>query len=189
MLILWKQKPFWLMVSSENSFTYYTDKHFQDRPCKFSVQIPCVNFHEGVYNFHIFTFTGSHCKSPASSAPSASETRIPLKHSQEGLSAEMGRTSPIWRSCIYFPCFSIAYFFFVGCWYFMTFKCAYEWLYLKKQEMWDIRKKKLYGDTKISFLYWVSFLHLYWPHLYYIVRSYFQRYTSTFSASFIIYLI
>lgn len=149
------------MVSSENSFTYYTDKHFQDRPCKFSVQIPCVNFHEGVYNFHIFTFTGSHCKSPASSAPSASETRIPLKHSQEGLSAEMGRTSPIWRSCIYFPCFSIAYFFFVGCWYFMTFKCAYEWLYLKKQEMWDIRKKKLYGDTKISFLYWVSFLHLY----------------------------
>lgn len=100
---------------------------------------------------------------------------IPLQHSQEGLSAEMGRKSLVWRSCVYFPYSS----------YHTSFlkaihdiqMCIWVTLSGNKEKMCDIRK--IYVNTKFSFFCQV-FLCLDWLQLYYIVGIFFQRYTSTF---------
>lgn len=138
MLILQKQKPFWFMVSSENNFTCCADKHFENRPCKLLLQIPCVNFHEGICNFHIFTFTSSHCKSLDSLAPSLSQMH-PIKALSGGFISRDGKSKPGLKILCLFSIFQAIILLFWRL--FMTFKCAYEWLSGEKKRKCGILEK------------------------------------------------
>ena len=136
-----------------------------------------------VYVISTYSHSPVHIVNPWTVWPLPYLKCIPLKHSQEGLSAEMERASLVWRSCVYFPYFRLSYFFFEGySWHSNVHMSDY--LGKKKKKMWDIRK--IYVNTKFSFLCQV-FLCLDWLQLYYTVVIFFQRYTSTFSATLIIY--
>lgn len=148
MLILQKQKPFWFMVSSENNFTCCADNHFENRPCKLLLQIPCVNFHEGICNFHIFTFTSSHCKSLDSSAPSLSQMH-PIKALSGGFISRDGKSKPGLKILWLFSIFQAIILLFWRL--FMTFKCAYEWLSGGKKRKCGILEKYMSTQNSPSY--------------------------------------
>lgn len=147
------------VVSSENNFTCCTDKYFEKGHAKLLVQIPCVNFHEGTCNFHIFTFTSSHYWIPWQFSPSLSQIH-PITALSGGFISRDGK-----------PGLKILCFIFHISSYLTSFLKAIHdiqiniWVTLsgKKEKMCDIRK--MYVNTKFSFFCQVT-LYLDWLQLY-----------------------
>lgn len=109
MLIVQKQKPWFLQkITLHAALISILRKALQT----LSPDTVC-DFHEGTCNFHIFTFTSSHCESLDSSAPSLSQMH-PITALSGGFISRDGKKKPGLKILCLFSIFKLSYFFFEG---------------------------------------------------------------------------